>query len=77
MDDLRTKFDLARINTLAEDMPPVDLTLSDTTRLLCLDLLSRFPCERWSWLNDGQKMTDPEWDEAQAMVDLAIWELIE
>lgn len=57
-------------------MPPVYNFLSDTSRLLCLDMLSRWPSERWMWLNDGQTPTDSQWDEAEAMVDQAVQELI-
>lgn len=75
-DDLYTKFDLERITGLAVDMPPVYTFLSDVTRLLCLDLLSRWPGERWMWLNDGQPITDSQWDDAEALVDQAIEELM-
>jgi microcystin-dependent protein len=76
MSDLYTKFDLAKITGLAVDMPPVYTFLSDITRLLCLDLLSRWPLERWMWLNDSQEITDSQWDEAEALVDQAIQELM-
>jgi microcystin-dependent protein len=31
---------------------------------------------RWTWRNDGEELTDEEWDTAQAMVDQATEELI-
>lgn len=58
-------------------MPPTYHHLSETTRLLCLDWLTRWPGERWAWrAADGEELTDEEWDQAQAMVDVAAKELI-
>jgi microcystin-dependent protein len=76
MTNLFNKFDLDKLQSLSEDMPQSYHYLSDTTRLLCLDMLTRMPSQRWSWRNNGETLTDGEWDEAAAMVDQATEELI-
>jgi microcystin-dependent protein len=76
MSDLKIIFDLDKLQSLAAEMPQTYHYLSDTTRLLCLDLLTRWPGQSWAWRNDGEVLTDEEWDEAQAMIDLASQELI-
>jgi microcystin-dependent protein len=76
MNDLKIVFDLGELETLAEDTPKSYHYLSETTRLLCMDLLTRWPEKRWLWQNNDNDLSDVEWDEAQAMVDLAIEELI-
>lgn len=76
MSNLFTRIDLAKLQSLAEDTAPTYHHLSDITRQLCLDMLTRFPSYRWSWRNDGDELTDEEWDIAQALVDQASQELI-
>lgn len=76
MSNLSPIFNLDQLQDLAADMPPTYHLLSDTTRLLCLDWLTRWPGERWTWRNEGEPLTNEEWDEAQAMVDRAAKELI-
>lgn len=76
MRNLSPVFDLDQLQELADDMPKTYHLLSDTTRLLCLDWFSRWPEKRWAWRNNGEPLSDEEWDEAQAMVDLAVKELI-
>lgn len=76
MSDLFTRIDLAELQSLAEDSQPTYHHLSDTTRQLCLDMLTRFPSYRWSWRNDGEELTDEEWDTASAMAARASQELI-
>jgi microcystin-dependent protein len=76
MNDLKIIFDLNEIQTLATDTPKAYHYLSETTRILCMDLLTRWPCKRWLWENSGDDLSDEEWDEAQGMVDLAQEELI-
>jgi hypothetical protein len=67
-------LDLGKIQSLSEDMPQTTNTLSDTTRLICLELLSNV--ERWMWRKDAEKLTDSEWDEAEAIVTLAQYEIM-
>jgi microcystin-dependent protein len=76
MTNLFNKFDLDKLQSLSEDMPQSYHYLSDTTRLLCLDMLTRMPSQRWAWRNNGEALTDGEWDEAESMVDQAAEELI-
>jgi len=76
MNELTTRFDLTKINNTAADMPPTYHFLSDKTRLLCLDTLTRWPSKRWAWLSDGEDLTDEEWDEVESIIDQAVMELI-
>jgi microcystin-dependent protein len=76
MSDLFTKIDLAELQALAAETAPTYHHLSDTTRQLCLDMLTRFPSYRWAWRNDGDELTDEEWDTASAMAARAAQELI-
>jgi microcystin-dependent protein len=76
MSDLSPIFELDELQRLAAGMFPTYHHLSETTRLICLDLLSRWPTMRWAWRNDDETLTDEEWDEAEAMVDQAAQELI-
>lgn len=76
MSDLSPVFHLNKLQAMSADMPLTYHLLSDTTRLLCLDWLTRWPSQRWAWRNNGETLTNEEWDEAQAMVDLAAKELI-
>ena len=69
------RFDLADITDIISDMPDTYHHLSDATRQLSLSLLT-FARERWRWKNDGDKLTDIQWDTALGMVDNAIEELI-
>lgn len=69
-------FDLADITNMATGMPPTYHRLTDASRLLALGLLT-LARDRWQWRNNGEKLTDVEWDQAEAMVDQAIEELIE
>jgi len=69
-------FDLDKIQALIAGTSPTYHYLSDSTCLLCLDLLSRWPGERWAWRNNGEELTDGEWDTAMSMVDQATQELI-
>ena len=71
------KFDLAKINELVGDNAPDYYLLSQSTVMLALDGLTRFPEMRTVWVNDGETVTDQEWDEITAMVDQAKDELIE
>ena len=72
----RSRFDLDKIQELAADMSPSYCYLSETTRLFCLDLLTRGPQERWLWRFEDEQLTDQQWDEAQGLIDLAIEELM-
>jgi microcystin-dependent protein len=76
MSELSPIFELDELQSLSAGMDPTYHHLSETTRLLCLDLLSRWPTMRWAWRNDGETLTAEEWDEAEAMVDQAAQELI-
>jgi microcystin-dependent protein len=76
MNDLKIVFDLGKIEDLAEDTPKAYHYLSETTRLLCVDMLTRWPEKRWLWQNNGDDLSDEDWNEAQAMVDMAQEELI-
>lgn len=71
------KFDLTKINELTGDNAPDYYLLSQTTVMLALDGLTRFPEMRTVWVNNGETVTDQEWDEITAMVDLAQDELME
>jgi microcystin-dependent protein len=71
------KFDLLAIKTMVADTPPEYHLLSGSSVLLALDGLSRFPEIRSLWVNDGDPVTDAQWDEVQAMIDLAQEQLIE
>jgi microcystin-dependent protein len=77
MSDINPIFYLDKINELSADMPLTYHLLSETTRQLCLDLLTRRVSMRWAWRNGSEKLTDEEWDEAEAMVDKAEEELIQ
>jgi microcystin-dependent protein len=76
MAHISTIIELDKIQDLATDMPPTYHHLSETTRLLCLEYLTKWPAERWAWRSSEEDLTDEEWDEAQEMVDLATGELI-
>jgi len=76
MSDLSPIFELDVLQSLSAGMFPTYHHLSETTRLICLDLLTRWPTMRWAWRNDDETLTDEEWDEAEAMVDQAAQELI-
>jgi microcystin-dependent protein len=76
MSDLSPIFELNELQSLSAGMYPTYHHLSETTRLICLDLLTRWPTMRWAWRNDDERLTDEEWDEAEAMVDQAAQELI-
>lgn len=69
-------FDLAQIEDIIVSMPDSYHKLSDSSRQLSLSLLT-VAKERWRWRNNGAKLTTEEWDQAEAMVDQAIEELIE
>jgi len=71
---LGLRFDLNQYLSLSSDMPISVNMLSDTSRLLILDLLSRL--ERWHWRYDWQLLTDEQWDVAQDIVDKATKEVI-
>ena len=71
------KFDLAKIKELTGDNSPDYYLLSQTTVMMALDGLTRFPEMRTVWVNNGETVTDQEWDTVQAMVDQAREELIE
>jgi len=71
------KFDLTKIKELTGDNSPDYYLLSQTTVMLALDGLTRFPEMRTVWVNNGETVNDPEWDEITAMVDQAKEELIE
>ena len=76
MTRISTIIELDKIQELATDMPPIYHHLSETTRLLCLEYLTKWPSERWAWRSGEEDLTDEEWNEAQEMVDLAAEELI-
>ena len=76
MNDLNTRFDLTKLTALVEDETAQTVTLAPATLELCLDLLSRWPFERWMWLDDGDIISDARWDEALNLVDTACAELI-
>ncbi len=68
-------FYLDKLKALSVGQPTYHY-LSDATRVLLLVLLDGLPSERWTWRNNGQKLTDSEWDEAEAMVSLATEEIL-
>jgi microcystin-dependent protein len=68
------RFDLDKLLTLVDGMPLAYCLLSDSSRVLVLDMLSRI--ERWQWRYENLNLTDEQWDEAQAIVDLATKEVI-
>lgn len=70
------RFDLADISDLATGMPPTYHRLSDASRLLSLGLLT-LAGDRWQWRNNGEKLTDVEWDTAEAMVTSAVEEFLQ
>jgi len=69
-------FNLDKIKDISVGAPTYHY-LSDTSRVLCLILLDGLPSERWMWRNNGQKLTDSEWDEIEAMVGLTSEELMQ
>lgn len=71
----KSRFDLDKILGLATDISPSYHLLSETGRLLCLDLLTRTQ-ERWQWRYEDELLSDAQWDEALNLVDLAIEQLI-
>lgn len=76
MRNLNTRFDLAKLTAFVADETAQTVTLSPATLALCLDLLSRWPMERWMWLDNDEIISDTRWDLAQALVDKACAELI-
>lgn len=71
------KFDLTKIKEITGDNSPDYYLLSQTTVMMALDGLTRFPEMRTVWVSNKQSVTDLEWDEITAMVDRAKDELME
>lgn len=69
-------IDLADITSLAAGMPATYHRVSDVSRLLALALLTQAG-DRWQWRNDGAKLTDAQWDTAQALIDGAVEEFLQ
>lgn len=69
------EFDLEAINSLSEDMPQEFVLLSDSTRLILLECLAYV--KRWHWWYNGDKLDDDQWDEVEALLDLAHKEVLE
>lgn len=68
-------FHLDKILAISEDMPSVFVELSDTTRMFTLALLT--DVKRWDFRYEGEKLTDAQWDTAQALIDLAHEEILQ
>lgn len=74
--DLFVVFDLARIEELSAGRVAEAYTLSPETVELCLSLLTRHVEHKFCWRYDNGPVSDAQWDEIQAIVDRAKWELI-
>jgi bifunctional DNase/RNase len=68
-------IDLDEIETIAEVEEAKTYQLSPLSHALIMSVMSHI-VERWRFHRSGVSLTDEEWDEAEAMSDLAINELL-
>jgi len=65
-------FDFGKLSD--NQLEPASVSLSADTQALLFAYLSSFPF-RFDWIWDGDTPTDPQWDEIQAAIAHAVYEL--
>lgn len=70
------KFDLTKLEDLADGFTSESITLSPETVFLCTMALDDRAIYRGAWLDDEGTISDSRWDEAVNLVEQAKLELM-
>lgn len=71
------KFDLTKLENLADGFTSESVTFSPETVFLCIMALDDRAIYRGAWVDDEGTISDSRWDEAINLVEQAKGELME